>query len=43
MDFTVALRMLITFVVSIAGTFKLQGLFGREVYFDSLAIFVFFC
>jgi Cu2+-exporting ATPase len=42
MDFPVALRMLITFVVSIAGTFKLQGLFGREVYFDSLAIFVFF-
>ena len=42
MDLPVALGMLITFVVSSAGTFEPQGLFGREVYFDSLTMFVFF-
>ena len=42
MDFPVALGMLITFVVSTAGTFDPQGTFGREVYFDSLTMFVFF-
>lgn len=42
MDFPVALGMLITFVVSTAGTFDPQGIFGREVYFDSLTMFVFF-
>jgi Cu2+-exporting ATPase len=42
MDLPVALGMLITFVVSTAGTFDPQGHFGREVYFDSLTMFVFF-
>ena len=42
MDLPVALGMLITFVVSSAGTFEPQGIFGREVYFDSLTMFVFF-
>ena len=42
MDLPVALGMLITFVVSSAGTFDPQGHFGREVYFDSLTMFVFF-
>ena len=42
MDFPVALGMLITFAVSTAGTFDSQGNFGREVYFDSLTMFVFF-
>lgn len=42
MDLPVALGMLITFVVSSAGTFDPQGVFGREVYFDSLTMFVFF-
>ncbi len=42
MDLPVALGMLITFAVSTAGTFDPQGLFGREVYFDSLTMFVFF-
>ena len=42
MDLPVALGMLITFVVSTAGTFDRQGIFGREVYFDSLTMFVFF-
>lgn len=42
MDLPVALGMLITFVVSTAGTFDPQGTFGREVYFDSLTMFVFF-
>lgn len=42
MDLPVALGMLITFVVSTAGTFDPQGAFGREVYFDSLTMFVFF-
>lgn len=42
MDLPVALGMLITFVVSTAGTFDPDGIFGREVYFDSLTMFVFF-
>jgi Cu2+-exporting ATPase len=42
MDLPVALGMLITFMVSSAGTFDPQGIFGREVYFDSLTMFVFF-
>ena len=42
MDLPVALGMLITFVASTAGTFDPQGIFGREVYFDSLTMFVFF-
>lgn len=42
MDLPVALGMLITFAVSTAGTFDPHGSFGREVYFDSLTMFVFF-
>jgi Cu2+-exporting ATPase len=42
MDLPVALGMLITFVVSSLGTFNPEGLFGAEVYFDSLTMFVFF-
>ncbi len=42
MDLPVALGMAITFVVSTAGTFEPQGIFGQEVYFDSLTMFVFF-
>ncbi|ODS64244.1 MAG: copper-translocating P-type ATPase [Acidovorax sp. SCN 65-108] len=42
MDLPVALGMAITFVVSTAGTFDPAGLFGKEVYYDSLTMFVFF-
>ncbi len=42
MDLPVALGMLITFLVSSAGTFEPNGIFGGEVYFDSLTMFVFF-
>ena len=42
MDLPVALGMLITFVVSSLGTFEPQGVFGHQVYFDSLTMFVFF-
>ncbi|MDO5693333.1 MAG: cation-translocating P-type ATPase [Pseudomonadota bacterium] len=42
MDLPVALGMLITFVVSTLGTFEPGGLFGHQVYFDSLTMFVFF-
>ena len=42
MDLPVALGMLITFAVSSLGTFEPAGVFGREVYFDSLTMFVFF-
>ncbi|ATG94867.1 cation-translocating P-type ATPase [Paracidovorax citrulli] len=42
MDLPVALGMGITFVVSTAGTFDPAGPFGREVYYDSLTMFVFF-
>jgi Cu2+-exporting ATPase len=42
MDLPVALGMVITFAVSMAGTFDPKGMFGHEVYFDSLTMFVFF-
>jgi Cu2+-exporting ATPase len=42
MDTPVALGILITFGVSTLGTFEPQGIFGAEVYFDSLTMFVFF-
>jgi len=42
MDLPVALGIVVTFAVSTAGTFDPTGLFGREVYFDSLTMFVFF-
>jgi Cu2+-exporting ATPase len=42
MDLPVALGMVITFFVSTAGTFEPTGVFGKEVYFDSLTMFVFF-
>ena len=42
MDLPVALGMAITFIVSTAGTFEPEGLFGREVFYDSLTMFVFF-
>jgi Cu2+-exporting ATPase len=42
MDLPVTLGILITFVASTAGTFEPQGIWGREVYFDSLTMFVFF-
>lgn len=42
MDLPVALGMLITFGVSMLGTFDPSGPFGREVYYDSLTMFVFF-
>ncbi len=42
MDLPVALGMAITFALSSAATFEPSGLFGGEVYFDSLTMFVFF-
>ncbi len=42
MDLPVALGIFITFAVSTAGTFEPAGIFGREVFFDSLTMFVFF-
>lgn len=42
MDLPVAIGIVITFVVSTVGTFEPQGAFGKEVYFDSLTMFVFF-
>ncbi len=42
MDLPVALGIAVTFAVSTAGTFEPAGIFGREVYFDSLTMFVFF-
>lgn len=42
MDLPVALGIAITFAVSSLGTFVPEGIFGREVYFDSLTMFVFF-
>lgn len=42
MDLPVALAMLVAFGVSSLGTFEPAGPFGREVYFDSLTMFVFF-
>ena len=42
MDLPVALGIAITFGVSTVGTFEPLGAFGKEVYFDSLTMFVFF-
>jgi len=42
MDLPVALGIAITFAVSTLGTFEPAGAYGREVYFDSLTMFVFF-
>ena len=42
MDVPVALGIVVTFVASTAATFDPGGLFGHEVYFDSLTMFVFF-
>lgn len=42
MDVPVALGIGVTFVASTGATFDPQGLFGHEVYFDSLCMFVFF-
>lgn len=42
MDLPVAMGILITFVFSTVGTFEPLGPFGKEVYFDSLTMFVFF-
>ena len=42
MDLPVALGIAITFIVSTIGTFEPDGIFGREVFFDSLTMFVFF-
>ena len=42
MDLPVALGMAITFLLSTAATFEPNGMFGAEVYFDSLTMFVFF-
>ncbi len=42
MDMPVTLGILITFIVSTAVTFEPSGWWGREVYFDSLTMFVFF-
>ena len=42
MDLPVALGILISFAASTAGTLDPAGVFGREVYFDSLTMFVFF-
>ena len=42
MDTPVALGVLVTFVASTGATFEPGGLFGHEVYFDSLTMFVSF-
>lgn len=42
MDFPVALGITVTFLVSTAATFYPSGWWGREIYFDSLTMFVFF-
>ncbi len=42
MDLPVALGIAVTFAVSTAATFEPTGWWGREVYFDSLTMFVFF-
>jgi Cu2+-exporting ATPase len=42
MDLPVALGMVVTFAVSSLATFEPEGPFGKEVYFDSLTMFVFF-
>ena len=42
MDVPVALGVLVTFIASTGATFDPDGLFGHEVYFDSLTMFVSF-
>jgi Cu2+-exporting ATPase len=42
MDVPVALAVLVTFVASTGATFDPDGVFGHEVYFDSLTMFVAF-
>jgi Cu2+-exporting ATPase len=42
MDLPVAIGIVVTFVVSTLATFEPQSWWGREVYFDSLTMFVFF-
>lgn len=42
MDLPVALGMVLTFVISTLGTFDPTGIFGREVFYDSLVMFVAF-
>lgn len=42
MDVPVALGVLVTFIASTGATFEPGGLFGSEVYFDSLTMFVSF-
>ena len=42
MDLPVAIGIAVTFAVSTAATFEPQMWWGREVYFDSLTMFVFF-
>ncbi|MFP5466345.1 MAG: heavy metal translocating P-type ATPase [Gammaproteobacteria bacterium] len=42
MDTPVSIGILVTFVVSSAATFDPAGLWGHEVWFDSLTMFVFF-
>ena len=42
MDLPVAIGIVVTFAVSTAAAFEPQGWWGREVYFDSLTMFVFF-
>ncbi len=42
MDLPVALGIVMTFAISTAATFEPLGWWGREVYFDSLTMFVFF-
>jgi Cu2+-exporting ATPase len=42
MDLPVALGMVITFLLSSMATFEPEGVFGAEVYYDSLTMFVFF-
>lgn len=42
MDLPVALGIAITFIVSTSATFDSEGPLGRELYFDSLTMFVFF-
>jgi Cu2+-exporting ATPase len=42
MDLPVALGMVITFLLSTVATFEPDGVFGAEVYYDSLTMFVFF-
>ncbi len=42
MDVPVALALLVTFVASMGATFDPQGVFGHDVYFDSLTMFLSF-